>query len=73
LNDEIQFAINKQFEDINNPTTIINDYSKTVKIPFSNTNDKIFGKIYSPDRIIRGYAGMGVNFDPYKKLDFRLM
>jgi len=72
--DEIQFAINKQFEDINNPTSIINDYSKTVRIPFSQKNDEVFGKIYSPDRLIIAGAGtIGITFDPYKKLDFKLL
>ena len=46
LNQEVAFAITKQFEDITNPTTIINDWSKTVEIPFTNRNNKIFGHIY---------------------------
>lgn len=33
LKDEVQFLLNKQFEDITNPTVIINDWSKTVEIP----------------------------------------
>lgn len=52
LNESVQFAITKQFEDINNPTTIINDWSKTVSIPFSQKNNKIFGHIYEEDRLI---------------------
>jgi len=74
LVEQIQFAINKQFEDINNPTSIINDYSKTIKIPFSQHNNAVFGKIFSPDRLILGgqQSVTGISFDPYKKLDFRL-
>ena len=52
LNESVQVAITKQFEDLSNPTTIINDWSKTVSIPFTQNNHKLFGHIYSPDRII---------------------
>lgn len=51
LNESVQFAITKQFEDITNPTTIINDWSKTVSIPFSQKNNKIFGGLFNADRL----------------------
>lgn len=74
LNENVQVAITKQFEDITNPTAIINDWSKTVKIPGSANNDKIFGHIFNIDRLIVGGNNslMGIYFDPYKKIDFRL-
>lgn len=74
LNETVQFALNRQFEDLTNPTIIINDWSKTIKIPFSSHNDKIFGHIYNLDRVIADgdHKLMGVYFDPYKKIDFRL-
>ena len=46
------FLLNKQFEDITNPTIIINEWSKTVDIPSTKHNDDVFGHIYSPDKII---------------------
>lgn len=52
LTDDVQFAITKQFEDLSNPTTIINDWSKTVSIPFTQKNNELFGHIYNPDRLI---------------------
>jgi hypothetical protein len=64
---------------LSNPTIIINDWSKTVSIPFTAQNNKIFGYLYRPDRIIIGtdnpdaYKSMGIYFDPTKKLDFRLV
>ena len=75
LDESVQFAITKQFEDLSNPTNIINDWSKTVSIPFTATNNAIFGHIYNPDRLI--VAGTsdtltGIYFDPLKKLDMRL-
>jgi hypothetical protein len=75
LDESVQFAITKQFEDLNNPTSIINDWSKTVSIPFTAHNNGIFGHIYNPDRIIvssDNAALTGIYFDPTKKLDMRL-
>lgn len=79
LNDNVQFLLNKEFEHLSNPTDIINDWSKTVQIPFTEKNNKIFGYIYNLNRVIvsdgteTGYTKMGIYFDPTKKLDFRLV
>lgn len=72
LDKSVQFAITKEFEDLSNPTAIINDWSKTVSIPFTQKNNKTFGHIYNPDKVTVSNSGMGINFDPLKKLDFRL-
>jgi hypothetical protein len=50
LDKNVTFAITKQFEDLSNPTTIINDWTKTINIPFTKKNNTIFGGIFSPDR-----------------------
>ena len=75
LDESVQFAITKQFEDLSNPTAIINDWSKTVSIPFTAHNNEIFGHIYNPDRLIvvgTSDTLTGIYFDPLKKLDMRL-
>lgn len=76
LDNEVQFAITKTFEDITNPTSIINDWSKTVSIPFTDNNNEVFGHIYNPDRLTLYSSNTslttGLYFDPLKKLDFRL-
>ena len=76
LDETVQFAITKQFEDLSNPTTIINDWSKTVSIPFTARNNEIFGHIYNPDKLtVEGGSNQaltGIYFNPYKKLDMRL-
>lgn len=73
LTEDIQVAITKQFEDITNPTSIINDWSKTVKIPATSQNNKIFGHLNNVDKLtVSGSGSIGVYFDPYKKIDFRL-
>ena len=74
LDKSVQFAITKTFEDITSPADIKNDWSKTVEIPFTQHNNKIFGMLFSTDRlIVEGSSKlMGVYFNPYKKVDFRL-
>ena len=74
LDESVSFAINKQFEDVSSPTDIKNDWSKTVKIPFTQSNNKLFGELFNVDRlIVEGDSTlMGIYFDPYKKVDFRL-
>ena len=74
LDKNVQFAITKQFEDVTSPADIKNDWSKTVEIPFTQHNNKIFGMLFSTDRlIVDGNSKlMGVYFNPYKKVDFRL-
>ena len=41
LNDKVQFLLNKQFEELDNPTVICNDWSKTVSIPFTEKNNTL--------------------------------
>lgn len=74
LDKSVSFAINKQFEDLTSPADIRNDWSKTVQIPFTQSNHALFGDLFSPDRlIVEGDDKlMGIYFDPYKKVDFRL-
>ena len=52
LNETVQVAITKQFEDLSNPTAIINDWSKTVSIPFTVSNNELFGYIFNADRLV---------------------
>lgn len=75
LDKSVQFAITKQFEDITNPSTIINDWSKTVSIPETKSNNKLFGFIFRVDRrtvIGEVHENIGNEFDAYKKANFRL-
>lgn len=74
LDKTVTFAITKSFEDLANPTNIKNDWSKTVAIPFTTVNHRIFGHIYSPDKAVVSGSNSytGIYFDPLKKLDFRL-
>lgn len=72
--DSVTVPITKQYEEIDDPTVICNDYSKTVTIPLSPNNNEIFNYAYNPDRVIIASDGpfVGLEFDPYKKLDCRV-
>lgn len=74
LNTQSIFAITRQFEEVVNPTIIINDWSKTIKIPATRKNNEIFRYIYNPDSVIVNNpdSSTGLSFDPFKKLSFRL-
>ena len=52
LTESVKFAITKQFDDLTNPTTIINDWSKTVEITFSLKNNQKNRHSYDPHRVI---------------------
>ena len=74
LDESVSFAITKQFEDVTSPADIKNDYSKTVNIPFTQSNNQLFGYLFNVDRLIVESSGSlkGIYFNPYKKIDFRL-
>lgn len=74
LDSTIQFAITKQFTDLENPTTIINDWSKSIAIPFTQHNNEIFNYLYRSDRSVTEGEPVGAfGFDPTKKVPFRLI
>jgi len=73
LTEDVQIALTKQFENLSNPTNIINDWSKTISIPFTVKNNQTFGHIYNIDRVIvTGGYPIGTYFNPLRKLNFRL-
>lgn len=65
---EAIILLNKQFEDITNPTGYFADWSKTIKLPFSKQNNEIFDKIFRADSLVTN-----VTIDPCKRLPFRLL
>ena len=76
LTQNVQFPLNKSFENLNDPTGILVEYSKTVSLPITQKNNKIFGNIYRLDRSIvaGGLEGdMGIYFDPTKRIPAKLI
>ena len=73
LDETVSFTINRYFEDTTDPTNIYSEWSKTITIPRTLHNNKIFGSIWNPDRLISsGTTDFGLDFDPYKRIDMRL-
>lgn len=76
--DGISLPITYQLEDFSNPTLVKNSFSKTIAIPGTKNNNKIFGEIYKLDRMqhYEEWTGNpelnGINFDPSKRVEFQI-
>lgn len=65
LKEETLISVTKQYESVSNPTLFYADYSKTVKLPISRNNNKIFSNFNRLDSVVTN-----VSIDPAKKLPF---
>ena len=65
---------NLKMEELSNPTVVKNSYSKTVTLPGTANNNKIFGFFYRGDRMtyLPLSQGTGAGFDASKRLGFQL-
>lgn len=75
LTQNISFPLNKTFSNLNNPTDIIVEYSKSINIPMSAKNNRIFANAYRLDRAIVGGGdeNLGLYLDPSKKIPMKLI
>lgn len=65
---QVSIALNKQYEALNNPTLYFAEWSKSVNIPFTQRNNRIFSNIFRVDGLVTN-----LNIDPRKKIDFILL
>ena len=65
---QIQILLNKQFEALENPTKYYTEYSRSIQIPFTSFNNRLFSNIFKCDSVITNKS-----IDPKKKLDFILL
>lgn len=73
LSDKISFPFQYQFEDLNNPSIVKNNFSKTITIEGTKNNNKIFGEIFNLDRNQEwGDNVVGVHFNPLQRTEFAL-
>lgn len=75
LDEKVQIQMVKQLTDVYDPSKIKNDHSRTITIPNTPNNNKVFGKIWSVDKTINYNAllpNQGKNFNPSKKANFIL-
>ena len=69
------FPLNKTFNNLFNPTDIVVEYSKSINIPVSQTNNKILGLSYRLDREIvnSSTTNLGLYLDPNKRIPMKLV
>lgn len=75
LSESIQFPLNKSFTSLQSPTDILVEYSKSVNIPMTKTNNRIFANAYRlDDTIVSGNgANIGLYIDPTKRIPMKLI
>lgn len=71
---DIQINITYSFSSLTNPTTIADNYSKTITIPGTANNNKILGYCYKFDREIVSRSDIiGFNYNPSKRISYDLV
>lgn len=73
---KLSFPLNKILEELNDPTLIKVEWSKTIQLPMTDNNNLFFGNYFRLDNVtvadVNGSIS-GVYFDPTQKLNFRIM
>ena len=67
INKDIDFVLNKQFTDLSDLTSIIVDYSKTIKVPMTAHNNELFNYTYKLDRQVLINDEI-ISYDPSQKI-----
>ena len=67
LPEGVNLPITYTTEDFKNPTIVKNSFSKTISLPSSDNNNKIFNYFYKLDRC-QSYTG----FNPSHRVDFKI-
>ena len=71
--DDSIIAMTMCYSYLEDPTTVAGDYSKTIKIPGTVNNNKIFGQIWKLDRtVLFGNSNTAVYFNPSKKTEAKI-
>lgn len=69
LSDDFDLLITRSIADIKNPEQRTSDWSKTVVLPGTKTNNVLFGNIFEVDHTVLGNGQFAPNFNPNKKAD----
>ena len=76
VDEKLSFPLNKILEELNDPTLIKVEWSKTIQLPMTDNNNLFFGNYFRLDNVIVADPNgsiSGVYFDPTQKLNFRIM
>lgn len=72
INQDIDFVLNKQYTELTDLTSIIVDYTKTIKVPMTTRNNELFNMIYKLDHRVLGNVQY-VNYDPTRKTSMQMV
>lgn len=67
INDDVVINVTRSLDDSVNPTTLITSYSKTVSLPMTKNNNKIFKEFFKFDKFLDDN-----DLNPNKKIPFTL-
>lgn len=68
INRDIDFVLNKQYTELTDLTSIIVDYSKTIKVPMTPGNNELFNFIYKLEHQVMNNTEVFISFDPSQKV-----
>ncbi len=69
VGDSIDILINKSIADVREPEKRSSDWTKTINLPGSKVNNKVFGHIFEIEQIVLSDTQFNTNFNPNKKAD----
>lgn len=72
LPEKFSVLFNHTLEDRTNPTVVRNSFSKTIELPGTENNNKVFGTFFRNDRYQLYGTGLGASFDPSKRVSFSI-
>lgn len=64
----VSIALTKQYESLSNPTLYFSEWSKSISVPFTSVNNKIFANVFKTDSVLTTK-----DLDITKKIDFVLL
>ena len=68
ITESVGLFLNKRFEEVENPTYYFSDYSKTITLPFTTENKKIFDNFNRTDSVVTTST-----IDPRSKIPYQLL
>jgi hypothetical protein len=73
LPEKFNILFSHTLEDRTNPTVVKNSFSKTLELPGTDNNNKVFGTFFRNDRYqLYGASDTGAYFDPSKRVPFAI-
>ena len=72
INQDIDFVLNKKYTELSDLTSIIVDYSKTIRIPMTPRNNELFNYVFKLDHQV--LLGQDIiNYDPSQKIPMSMV